>query len=332
MDRKIYVLCPGGFKTGGTELLHQLVFNLNQIGVQAKIVYTGDKTETPEAFKKYIDGFITDLGEISDNGENLLIVSETQIEYLRKFSNIKKAIWWLSVDNYEKDAFFSSRRRLYGFGSAVYHLISGKINTKKDEIAGADIHYCQSYYAISYLKEKFNVPESKIHYLSDYINDSYTENYKLDKSNREDVVLYNPKKGYKFTKKLISDAPDIKWKALENMTNEEVRNTLNTSKCYIDFGNHPGKDRFPREAAVCGCIVITGKRGSAAFSEDVPIPERFKFDEKTTDRKEIIATLRKALKDYSEITDEFEDYRLGILKEQDDFKKDVLKEFKSFIC
>ena len=31
---------------------------------------------------------------------------------------------------------------------------------------------------------------------------------------------------------------------------------------YIDFGHHPGQDRLPREAVQCGCVVITGTRGS----------------------------------------------------------------------
>jgi len=33
---------------------------------------------------------------------------------------------------------------------------------------------------------------------------------------------------------------------------------------------------FP-EAAILGCRVIIGKRGSAAFHEDVSIPEEYKF-------------------------------------------------------
>ena len=36
----IYVLCPADVKTGGTELLHQLVKTLNDEKVSAKIVYT----------------------------------------------------------------------------------------------------------------------------------------------------------------------------------------------------------------------------------------------------------------------------------------------------
>jgi len=43
-------------------------------------------------------------------------------------------------------------------------------------------------------------------------------------------------------------------------------------KLYVDFGKHPGKDRMPREAAVHGCCIITGRRGAAGNPFDIPIP------------------------------------------------------------
>ena len=46
---------------------------------------------------------------------------------------------------------------------------------------------------------------------------------------------------------------------------------------YIDFGHHPGQDRLPREAAACGCLVVTGTRGSAGFHADVPLPPALKL-------------------------------------------------------
>lgn len=61
-------------------------------------------------------------------------------------------------------------------------------------------------------------------------------------------------------------AQDLRWVPLIGMTTEEMRSCMSKSKVYIDFGNHPGKDRIPREAAISGCIVITGKRGAAAFA------------------------------------------------------------------
>ena len=47
---------------------------------------------------------------------------------------------------------------------------------------------------------------------------------------------------------------------------------------YIDFGHHPDKERLPREAAIHGCIVITGLCGSAANSQDVPLPNYLKLN------------------------------------------------------
>ena len=76
--------------------------------------------------------------------------------------------------------------------------------------------------------------------------------------------------------------PNLHWKAIENMSTEEVAELLNRSKVYIDFGNHPGKDRFPREAAISGCCIITGQRGAAANDIDVMIPRSYKFPDKTS--------------------------------------------------
>jgi len=39
-----------------------------------------------------------------------------------------------------------------------------------------------------------------------------------------------------------------------------------------------GKDRFMREAAVSGCVVVTHKSGAAGYKEDVPIDEKVGFD------------------------------------------------------
>ncbi len=332
MYKKIYVLCPGGVKTGGTELLHQLVFALNQIGNNAELIYTGDDVGVQQAFEKYIFKYTYNLKSIIEDSENLLIVSETQIEYLNKYENIKKAIWWLSVDNYIKNASFVARYKLFGLGSAIYRWVKGDIHDRRKEILAADMHFCQSIYAVKYLKSNYDIAANKIRYLSDYINDCYTEGYHgINKNSRKNIVLYNPKKGYRFTKKLIRMAPDIQWKGIQNMTNEEVQALLKRSKCYVDFGNHPGKDRFPREAAMCGCIVITGKRGAAAYSEDVCIPEKFKFDEKKTKKRIIVDSIRGILQNYSDIIDEFDNYRQIILGEKSKFMTDVREIFASDI-
>ena len=69
---------------------------------------------------------------------------------------------------------------------------------------------------------------------------------------------------------------DVEWVPLQGYTLEQMRSILSRAKVYVDFGNHPGKDRIPREAAVSGCIVVTNRIGSAANSLDIPIAEEFK--------------------------------------------------------
>ena len=39
---KVYAICPANLKTGGPELLHQLVYQINQLGGHAMIAYVGN--------------------------------------------------------------------------------------------------------------------------------------------------------------------------------------------------------------------------------------------------------------------------------------------------
>ncbi|MBQ2559925.1 MAG: hypothetical protein II565_05000, partial [Fibrobacter sp.] len=116
---------------------------------------------------------------------------------------------------------------------------------------------------------------------------------------------------------------------LQNMTTEQVKETLLHSKVYIDFGNHPGKDRFPREAAMCGCCVITGKRGSAKFFEDVPIDNEFKYDESAKTIPLIISKIRECLNNYETESSKFNGYREFIKGEYQTFQDDVKSIFIS---
>lgn len=58
----------------------------------------------------------------------------------------------------------------------------------------------------------------------------------------------------------MKKARELNFKPIINMTRDEVIRELQRAKVYIDFGNHPGKDRIPREAAILGCCAIVGKR------------------------------------------------------------------------
>ena len=111
------------------------------------------------------------------------------------------------------------------------------------------------------------------------------------------------------------------------MTRKEVIETLQRAKVYMDFGNHPGKDRLPRESAILGCCVITGKRGSARYFEDVPIPEQYKFEDKEESIPTIVERIRDCLENFEERYKDFDYFRQVIREEPKKFLEDLKKIF-----
>ena len=322
-DTKIYIVCPPYYKTGGTELAHQLVKELNNIGRKAMITYYGDGERLINpAFLEYVDEFCN-IEDVEDNNHNIIVFPEIVTEMEKIFSNIQKSIWWMSVDNYLSTHNLEYYAKNNGYFKTFRHVLKGKFKLNADVINKSVIHLYQSEYARLFLNERGIVNSER---LSDYINDDYLNN-SLSVEKRENIVLYNPRKGFQFTKKIIHSAKNCKFVALENLTNKEVKDLLNKSKVYIDFGNHPGKDRFPREAAICGCCVITGKDGAAGNEIDIPIENDFKIDAKDENISLVCATIRRCLENYDTESRRFENYRVLIRKEHSMFCDDVKRLF-----
>ena len=127
---------------------------------------------------------------------------------------------------------------------------------------------------------------------------------------------------------MISKSQDLKWIPIENMTRQKVRETMLRAKIYVDFGYHPGKDRMPREAAMCGCCIITGKQGAAGFSDDLYIDEaKYKFNQCERDIPNIVEKIREVLGNYDSEIQNFSSYRERISEEKAQFENDVLKLF-----
>lgn len=270
---RVYVLCPASWFTGGPTLLHQLASQLLALGIDAQMVYLppdGKKYDHPVSpeYEKYHVGWSRD---ICDDEKNILIVFETYPWGISYGKRIRKVLWWLSVDNY--------------FESIVRYVNS--IDIKKATTVPLDniyvfgekriIHWCQSEYARQFVRCN-GVPEENIFMVEDYLSHGFLTG-EIDLSRKRDIVVYNPKKGMEFTEKLIAQSPDIDWRPIQDMTSEQVKDLLLQAKVYIDFGNHPGKDRIPREAALSGCVVITGRRGAAANDIDIPISEEYKLND-----------------------------------------------------
>lgn len=327
-NAKIYVLCPAYSKTGGPELLHQLVKKLNDLNVDATITYfdilEDNKNYRNSEFDIYTNKYSL-VNEIEDKENNVLIIPEilNSIHISKKFKKIQKVIWWLSVDNFFKGYGVIRPLKVFGIKEYIKMFLKGKILLNFGYIKKIQYHLCQSYYATDFLKKK---RIKNIMYLSDYINKSFLET-NSENINKEDIILYNPKKGLKFIKKIMNQSNELKWVPIQNLTTQQVRELLLKSKVYIDFGNHPGKDRFPREAAMCGCCVITGKKGSANFYEDVPIEPEFKYEDKVENISYIVEKIKECLVNYKTENEKFEDYRKYIRNEEKEFYEDIKEIF-----
>ena len=306
----IYILCPANRVTGGIELVHQMCDAVNTYSnVKAKIWYTDMDNITldhivldipvPEAYAMYKTEHATDFFEI-DRPENIVIFPEGLTMWMPLISEAKKVLWWMSVDNYLDN----SEDRGMDF--------------IRDNV---DLHLYQSHYSKDFVEK--NIPGAKGLFLSDYINDDYI-NCTIDIGNKKDVAVYNPRKGFEDLKPLIEKVNWLTWTPLQNMDRSQVIDALRTSKIYVDFGNHPGKDRIPREAAASGCCIITNKRGSAAFSGDVPIPEDYKFEDPGNSLDDIDDLMRDICDDFKNHYSRFDNYRDMIKGEKDKFIKDTI--------
>ena len=314
------MLCPPQTESGGPEAIHQLVGEMRKLDISANLIYykkrktifnlkgkldisvKGDVifttkylNPTPKSYDCYSASI---SNEIIDDENNLLILPENLLHLVNFGKRIKKAIWWLSIDNALM---------------AISKLQN--ISVLRSEI----FHFYQSEYARKFL-ELLNFENSFS--LSDYISEKIISSQD-EEIPREKNVVYNPKKGFEFTKKLIHFFPEINFIPLTNMSKDEVCTTLKKASVYIDFGDHPGKDRIPREAALLGCCVITSKNGSAKFSKDVQIPDEFKF-KKNSDNLELIGrAIYECIENYSVQNAKFDAYRYKIEREKKVFVEEI---------
>lgn len=320
MKNKIYVACPANYATGGPELLHQLCNKLDILGYDSYMLYYGDDLSSPvhERYKIYNNKYVTTF---EDTEDSIVIIPETIVGSLLNIKRSIKVIWWLSVDNF---ILHCNPQKL---GLHDYFSLINVIDKYNDII-----HFVQSEYAYTYLKEQ-GINDNKIYYLSDYLNKGFIKKAISVEENivKKDVVLYNPKKGLEFTEKIIEEAKGVQFIPLVNFTTDEMIKVMKESKVYIDFGEHPGKDRIPREAVLMGCCVITGRRGSARNQIDVPIMEEYKFEDDIESICKIKNKIKSIFGNYAEENKKFNSYRDIIINEEEKFEVDVKYIFQELI-
>ena len=326
-DAVVYLVCPPAYASGGPELIYQLASKLSACGVQTRMYY--HPTHENPVHPNYIDYGTTAANTIEDEEKNLIIIPEALVPAFNRtenFRHIRKCIWWLSVDNFFLELYQEARARRLARISLLRDLRIYERRFFAEQVNDRNytFHLAQSEYALDLLRKE-NI---RAGYLSDFLGPAFFQRAsKMQPVTKENIVLYNPAKGYRFTKKIIAAAPDLTWIPIQNMSPAEVADLLARAKVYIDFGNHPGKDRFPREAALMNCCIITGIRGSAYYNGDLNIPRAYKIRDASYNITRIVRLLRSCLQDYNAHSKDFESYRELIRNEEQQFEHDLSKMF-----
>lgn len=303
-----YVLSPWA-ETGGPEALHQLCSTLNEIGEKAYIYYYGNdysQIHKGEFVQKYSEYNLnsSDVGSIDllDKKENTIIVPEVfPIKIIERFKNCKVVFWRLSIFTHGQE-----------LNSPIF----------KEIYQG-----CQSDTQFNILKKSKLFDRKKYFMLSDYINLTYLKEEKNILKDRKNYILYNPKKGLKHTQILINELSgyNVKLIPISGLSNEQINGLICASKVYIDFGDHPGKDRIPRECASGGCVVITGTQNCGDNIKDISIQTKFEYDQINDiyDYKTIAKFILEVCRNYEFYFNQQKDYRNLIRKEKKIFIKEV---------
>lgn len=313
MSGKIFVLSPNARATGGVELLHQFVSEVNKFSDLARVVYFPFSAghEKPGAYEKY-NCPAASISEVDVIG-SIVVIPETLTHLVRRFRHASVFVWWLSVDNY-----FGSQKLRFLVANRLMPFSHWRVRP------GSSVrHLAQSQYAVDFLASH-GVNDARL--LTDYLNPDFIKAaQRVDFSKKQDIVLYNPAKGLDRTSQILAKLPQrVRAVPLQGMTREEMVDTLGKAKVYIDFGNHPGKDRIPREAAIMGCCVVTNLRGSARNDCDVPLEGVYKID----DTSEAFAqqgaqTVMSLVDGFSAHIDRYQPYRAMIAEEHSVFASQV---------
>lgn len=308
----IYIVSPPAYATGGVELLHQLGRNLVNSGFTVFMHYYPQVKYDP-VHPNYTEYDLNRTVLIQDEPDNWIIVPEIMTQLLHRYTHIRKAIWWLSVDNY----FWHLPFPVNVINYAIYRTTGSQsyigYNSRLSKI---QLHLAQSKYAFDFIRAK---GVSEVLYLSDYLHRTFVkeagnEHTKLRR------VAYNPGKGKAFTRRLVRSMPDVEFVALRRMSREKMVEELKSCMLYIDFGNHPGKDRIPREAAILGCCLIVNRHGSAGNDDDMPIPGKYKLPMK---RKAVAKAIRYCLNNYPKLQPDFAGYVQSILQQEELYCKEI---------
>jgi len=335
---RVFIHYPAGVRSGGPEALHQLCEAVQAAGVEARLVPLdwrpgGQDVSEYDAYGCQVAASVPDEPDVA------VVVPDVALSYTARYRTARPVVWWLSIDFSELYGPRMARERheVSWGGTAVrtFRTLSPRHperrNTKLHALLAHASHCAQSEYARRYLADHEGLDPSL---LTDYVHlderhqhrdDGTDQHVRLPRS-----VAYNPAKGERYLKALRALTPDVTWRPISGLDRQQVGEVLSTSEAYIDLGHHPGKDRIPREAALAGCVVLVGDRGSGALAEDVPVHDALRIpvsDDPAAVASQARAVLGKVLDAPQRWRDGQAGYRTWIRAEEERFRAEVRRVF-----
>ena len=255
--------------------LHQAANAVHAAGGEASVMYIKHQSrQNAWSIKRDSDSIVSTLGfirrnrvdkrlvdlkspttlEVSVNDHFVVPESMPTLAYaLIEMGCPNVYFWWLSVDNFP--------------------LSDAKLLSTQT-IMRTCVHLCQSHYASDYVMKNGG---SQTLMLSD-VTEIEEQGLEDNPNERRYDFAYLPNKA-QGAEGLIRSL-DAKYLGipLQKMSRAEMAATLRNTKIFVDFGHHPGKDRVPREAVICGALPIIRREGAAGFFEDVPVPDALLVD------------------------------------------------------
>jgi len=311
---QIFVVAPTTY-TGGPTALHQLCYHINKLTNSSicKIAYNINSNNPIQIAKEYEKYKVpwTTINRVPDSNNTLIIVPEIWPYLIKKFTKSKKAIYWLSVDNFILSVIRESKlktllgnlkycivykdlelivdvaikvlsRKPYkvkSLNDAKYYTIVREFYIIKhlfNIIKDVDLHITQSFYSKEFLTKFFGISLSKIVHVREPIEEDFLKPRIGKKIN---LVAFNTRKAFSIVYKIIKKLNKVKDKLiivqLENVGKQKMIDILSKSKVFVDIGIHPGRDRPAREAGALYNIVIANRRGGYFYPEDLPLPEEY---------------------------------------------------------
>lgn len=307
--------------TGGPLAIHQAASVMNELGGDASIIYLRGSKKADRSgavkrrgqlikirnplYKRRVDQRLKAAGVNSASQATIddhFVVAESDpglASYLISLGCKNVYLWWLSVDN---------------FPLSSLHTLENRNTIRLCH------NLCQSHYALDLVKK---LGAGRVSMLSDFI-EFETPDSPAPFVSRSFDIAYLPAKSQGAEALVQKLGENFNLVALRGMSRSQIEETLRSTKVFIDFGHHPGKDRVPREAALCGCIPLVRKTGAASYYADVPLPDELLVEtSEFFEPEQIGSTVSAVLEDHSKFDEMLSNYKNTIINEKRIFEDEL---------